>query len=291
MDNIVQHDQDRAAQLQPWGEVGFDFPREQADADRDSPSSRRQILFLSRLTNINTVVVRKISPSFSDICVRTLDKIFNEIEAGKLGELKFVVFDFAHAPGLAEPYGKGVERLMDRLIDLVVASPVITVAWARGPMQGADLEFALRCSTLLADPAAQFSFDCEPERIGSLYAVLTRRLGLVRAERLLEAGETLDAPTMRDLCLVKELVDTHDGVAAIETYLLCYARRYNGNLAILRAQRMAERGLAESSASLRSGRASGGGATRSLQRAAKGSGGAKRSLGSNAAVGDARGLR
>ncbi|MGA9601711.1 MAG: enoyl-CoA hydratase, partial [Methylocystis sp.] len=174
--------------------------------------------------------------------MQTLDKILGEIEAGRLGELKFVVFDFAHAAGLADPYGKGVEKLMDRLVDLVVASPVITVAWARGPMQGADLEFALRCSALIADPAAQFSFDCEPERIAGLYAALTRRLGLVRAERLLEAGERLDATTMRELCLVKELVDTHDGLAAIETYLLCYARRYNGNLAILRAQRMAERG-------------------------------------------------
>jgi hypothetical protein len=272
MDNIVQHGQDQAAQLGPASQIGFDYRGEQAENDRTIPLLRRQILFLSRLTNINTVVLRKSSPGFPAICVRTLDKIFSEIEAGRLGELKFVVFDFAHATGLAEPCGKGVERLMDRLIDLVVASPVITVAWARGPMHGADLEFALRCSALLADPAAKFSFDCEPERIGGLYAVLTRRLGLVRAERLLEAGDTLDAPTMRDLCLVKDLVDTHDGLAAIETYLLCYARRYNGNLAILRAQRMAERGLAESSASLRSGPTSGGGAVRSPRRSAKGSG-------------------
>jgi enoyl-CoA hydratase/carnithine racemase len=282
MDSIVQHGQDRAGRLRPAGQIGFDFPGEQAGVDKLFPTPRRQILFLSRLTNINTVVIRKISPGFSDLCVRTLDKIFNEIEAGRLGELKFVVFDFAHAPGSAELYGKGVERLMDRLIDLVVASPVITVAWARGPMHGADLEFALRCSALLADSAAQFSFDCEPERIGRLYGVLTRRLGLVRTERLLEAGETLDAPTMHELCLVKELVDTHDGLAAIETYLLCYARRYNGNLAILRAQRLAEKALAESSASLRSRRA-GGGATRPPQRAAKSAGGAERSRESNAA--------
>jgi enoyl-CoA hydratase/carnithine racemase len=276
MNNIAQHGQDRAAQLRPAAQSGFDLPPEQAEADRKVPAPKRQILFLSRLTNINTVVIRKLSPGFSDVYVQTLDKILGEIEAGRLGELKFVVFDFAHAAGLADPYGKGVERLMDRLIDLVVASPVITVAWARGPMQGADLEFALRCSALIADPAAQFSFDCEPERIAGLYAALTRRLGLVRAERLLEAGERLDATTMRELCLVKELVDTHDGLAAIETYLLCYARRYNGNLAILRAQRMAERGLAESSVSLRGGRAGGGGATRSPQRAAKGSGGGER---------------
>ena len=284
MDNIVQLGQDRAAQLRPEGQTGFSFPREQAKVDRILPAPRKQILFLSRLTNINTVVVRKLSPGFSDDCVRTLNKIFSEIEAGRLGELKFVVFDLAHAFGPAESCGKGVERLMDRLIDLVVASPVITVAWARGPMRGADLEFALRCSALVADPAAQFSFDCEPERIANLYAALTRRLGLVRAERLLEAGETLDATTMRELCLVKELVDTHDGLSAIETYLLCYARRYNGNLAILRAQRIAERGLAQSSASLRSGPASSGGATRSPQRVAKGAGGAKRSRESKAAV-------
>ena len=272
MDNTVQHRQDREPQRLPAGEIGFECREERLETDRTVPRLRRQTLFLSRLTNINTVVLRKISPGFPDICVRSLDKLFSEIEAGRLGELKFVVFDFAHASSLAEAYGKGVERLMARLRDLVVASPVITVTWARGPMHGADLEFALRCSALLADPAAKFSFDCEPERIGSLYAVLTRRLGLVRAERLLEAGDTLDAPTMRELCLVKDVVDAHDGLAAIETYLLCYARRYNGNLAILRAQRMAERGLAESSASLRSGLTGGGGAIRSLRRGGKGSG-------------------
>jgi len=275
MDNIVQHGQDLVTQLRPAGQIGFEYLEEQAETDRTVSPLRRQILFLSRLTNINTVVIRKLSPGFPDICVRTLDKLFGKIEAGRLGELKFVVFDFAHASGSAEPYGKGVERLMDRLIDLVVASPVITVAWVRGPMGGADLEFALRCSALLADPAAIFSFDCEPERIGSLYAVLSRRLGLVRTERLLEAGDTLDAPTMRELCLVKDLVDTHDGLAAIETYLMCYARRYNGNLAILRAQRMTERGLADSSNALRSGPASGAATTRSPRRAAKTSGAAK----------------
>ena len=141
-------------------------------------------------------------------------------------------------------------------------------------MRGADLEFALRCSALLADPAAKFSFDCPPERIGNLYAVLIRRLGLVRAERLLESGETLDAAAMRELCLVKDLVDTHDGLTAIETYLMCYARRYNGNLAILRAHRMAERGLAGSPDALRDGRTSGPTATRQPQRAAKTAGGA-----------------
>ena len=290
MDNIVQHGQEWATQLRPSGQIGFDFPRRQDGAVEIPTGPRRQILFLSRLTNINTVVIRKLSPDFSDVCVKTLDKIFSETEAGRLGELKFVVFDSAHASGPAEPNSKSVERLMDRLIDLVVASPVITVAWARGPMHGADLEFALRCSALLADSAAQFSFDCEPERIGRLYGVLTRRLGLVRTERLLEAGETLDAPTMHELCLVKELVDTHDGLAAIETYLLCYARRYNGNLAILRAQRLAEKALAESSASLRGDRP-GGSATRPPQRAAKGAGGAKRSRESNAATVERPGLR
>jgi enoyl-CoA hydratase/carnithine racemase len=156
-------------------------------------------------------------------------------------------------------------------------------------MRGADLEFALRCSAMLADPAAQFSFDCDPERIGSLYGVLTRRLGLVRAERLLEAGETLDAPAMRELCLVKELVDTRDGLAAIETYLLCYARRYNGNLAILRAQRMAERGVAETSASF--GGRPAGGATKPSPRATKGGGGGRRKRAPNAAIDEAKGLR
>lgn len=273
MRNVQQHGQAPAAQPRSFGKIG-----QKAKAD-ELASPDKQIIFLSRLTNINTVVIRKISPGFPDNSVRTLEKICSKIEAGRLNELKFVVFDFAHACDREEPSGRGFERLVDRLIDLVVASPVITLAWSRGKMQGSDSEFALRCSALLADPAAKFSFDCAPERIGNLYPVLTRRLGLVPTERLLESGGTLDAAAMRDLCLVKDLVDTHDGLAAIETYLMCYARRYNGNLAILRAQHMAERGLARSSDALRNGRENGAAATQSPRRAAKTSraGGSRRS--------------
>ncbi len=183
MDTILQHGRERATRLRPSKEVGFDLLQPPARVHEDANVSKRQVLFLSRLLNIDTIVLRKTSQGFSEGCIRALDKTLSEIEAGALGELKFVVFDFAHASGPRQPYGKSVERLMERLVDLVVASPVITVAWARGSMQGADLEFALRCSALLADPAAQFSFDFEPERIGSLYGVLSRRLGLVRAER------------------------------------------------------------------------------------------------------------
>ncbi len=268
MRNILQDGHNLANRLRSFGKLKPEYQNRPANPNALAPQ-HRQILFLSRLTNINTVVIRKISAGFPESCVRTLQQTFGDIEAGRLGELKFVVFDFAHADDRAEPKGSGFERLMERLIDLVVASPVITIAWARGKMRGADLEFALRCSALLADPAATFSFDCAPERIGSLYAVLTRRLGQVRTERLLESGDTLDAAAMRDLCLVKDLVDTHDGLAAIEPYLLCYARRYNGNLAILRAQRMAERGFDSSSKAGRDGLADGPAATRSPRRAAK----------------------
>jgi enoyl-CoA hydratase/carnithine racemase len=268
MRNIPQDEQHLAARSRSFDQLEPDCLNRRAKSSALAPQ-HRQILFLSRLTNINTVVIRKIAAGFPESCVRILEHTLGDIEAGGLGELKFVVFDFAHARDRAEPPGSGFERLLDRLIDLVVASPVITLAWTRGTMRGADLEFALRCSALLADPAAKFSFDCPPERIGNLYAVLTRRLGLVRAERLLESGETLEAAAMRDLCLVKDLVDTHDGLAAIETYLMCYARRYNGNLAILRAQRMAERGLAGSSNDPRDGRTKGAVATRSPPRAAK----------------------
>jgi enoyl-CoA hydratase/carnithine racemase len=270
MRNKPQDSQHLTARLRSFDNPELDFQDRRAESN-ELASQHRQILFLSRLININTVFIRKTTSGFPKSCVRTLEQTFGEIEAGRLGELKFVVFDFAHARDHAESSGSGLEKLMDRLIDLVVASPVITVAWTRGKMRGADLEFALRCSAPLSDPAAKFCFDCAPERIGSLYAVLTRRLGLVRAERLLESGETLDAAAMRDLCLVKDLVDTHDGLAAIETYLMCYARRYNGNLAILRAQRMAERGLASSSNPGRDGRADGAATTRTPRRAAKAS--------------------
>ena len=214
MRNILQDRQDLAERPRSFDKLEPDNQNTRAELVDLAPENR-QVLFLSRLTNINTVVIRKISPGFAESCVWTLAQIFGEIETGRLGELKFVVFDFAHAGDPADPSGSGFERLMDRLIDLVVSSPVITLAWTRGKMRGADLEFALRCSALLADPAAKFSFDCAPERIGNLYAVLTRRLGLVRAERLLESGETLDAAAMRDLCLVKAKIGLWPQLARI----------------------------------------------------------------------------
>jgi len=242
MENTSLDGVDRALSRSVPSAVDVDLKNE----GEESLADKKQLLFLSRLTNINAVVIRKIMPGFPRACVQNLDKVFRQIETGALGAVKFVVIDFAHASEAAGSYGDGFEKLMGRVIDLVVASPVITIAWARGAIRGADLEFALRCSGLIADPAARFSFDCDAERIGGIYATLTRRLGFVQAERLLENGESLGAEAMRELCLVKDLVDTREGLAAIEAYLLHYARRYNGNLAILRAQRMTERGVAES---------------------------------------------
>ncbi len=191
------------------------------------------------LESLDTLIVTKSCPGFDRPTVEDLRRLFSAVAQGSFAGLKYLVFDFAHPePGAAEA-SEGFEELIAANSELILEAPVISVAWARATMAGADLDFALYCSMIVAEQNARFSFEGAPEALSGLYSALSRKIGFVRAERLIDEGRILSAEDMRDLCLVKEVVEPERGFSAFERYIRRSARRYNASCAVFRAQRIA----------------------------------------------------
>ncbi len=196
---------------------------------------------LHRLENLDTLVVRKPCRGFDRDCVDKLSELLRRIGRGEgdLSRLKYLVFDFAHqGEGEAEA-ADGFEELASANAELILEAPVISIAWARGFMIGADLDFALSCSMIVAERGARFSFEVDPIASIGVYGSLAQKIGFVRAERLMEHGVVLGAEEMRDLLLAKQVADREAGLEGIELYVGKSSRRYNASYSLFRAQRIA----------------------------------------------------
>lgn len=197
-----------------------------------------EALFVRRLEPSAALVVTKIRAGFDAASVEELIRLNRSIAAGREAP-KYLVIDFAHERGEAQAAPGRFEEFVATTAELILDAPVITLAWARGPMAGADLDLALHCSMLVAQQGARFSFDGDPLAMLGVYSALARKIGFVRTERLIENGETLDAQDMRQMCLAREVVPTEAGNAPIEAFLRRCERRYNASRAIFRAERLA----------------------------------------------------
>ena len=71
------------------------------------------------------------------------------------------------------------------------------------------------------------------------YGFLSQKIGFVRAERLMETGDSVNAEQMRDLLLVKAMLEEGAGFGEVEQFLARSLRRHNSAYAIYRAQRIA----------------------------------------------------
>jgi enoyl-CoA hydratase/carnithine racemase len=132
----------------------------------------------------------------------------------------------------------GFVDLLVELESLILARPTVSVAFARADLAGADLEFALGCSMMVAASQRRFSFAADPLISVGAYALLAQKIGFVLAERLMERGEIMDAQALYDLCLIKELA-ADDGEEAIDAFLAGAQRKHNACYGIYRAQRIA----------------------------------------------------
>ncbi|MGA8170231.1 MAG: enoyl-CoA hydratase [Methylocystis sp.] len=197
----------------------------------------RNLLEVSRLEGDEVLVVAKSRPGFDDGCVEELTRLLNAISRGRITCPKYVVFDFAHRRQGDANGAIGFQQLVAANSELILDVPVITVAWARSFMAGADFEFASSCAMLVAERDALFSFDGDPARLFGLYASLARKIGLVKTQRLMETGAVLGAEDMRNLNLVKDVVEPRQGLPPIDDYMRRCGRHYNAAYSIFRAQR------------------------------------------------------
>lgn len=188
----------------------------------------------------DALVVSKAHAGFDRASVEMIAGLLREIESGAHVSLKFLVFDFGQGGVAATDAPDGFSEMVAANAELIVDTPVITVAWARGMMNGLDFDFAMNCAALVAESGARFSFAGEPFDLFGLYAALGRRIGFVKAERLIESERILSAAEAKDFMIVKDVTPPRPGFEGIQEYLTQFERRYNSSHAILRAQRLAE---------------------------------------------------
>jgi enoyl-CoA hydratase/carnithine racemase len=195
------------------------------------------------LKDRQALVLRKTRPGFDAQTIRTITDLLAAIDRGELSEIRYLVYDFAHGVREATRPAEGFGEIAAQNSELIVGTPVITLAWARGLMSGSDFDFAMHCSAIVAERDAQFSFSGDPSDLLGLYAAVGRTLGFVKAERLMESNTALTAEDAHELLIVRDVVEPQPGAAAIERYLAQFGRRYNASHAIFRAQRMVQPGV------------------------------------------------
>jgi hypothetical protein len=220
-----------------------------SDPDRERQAEERSIpgdadfkcksgsLELNRLEGGDVLVVSKLHPGFDDECIDDLTRLLSAISSGRIARPKYLLFDFAHRRGSDASGSAGFQNLVAANSELILGAPVITVAWVRSYMAGADFEFACHCAMLVAEKDALFSFDGDPDRLFGLYASLARKIGLVKTQGLMETGAVLGAEDMHNLMLAKDVVEARRGLAAMADYMRQCGRRYNATCSIFRAQR------------------------------------------------------
>lgn len=188
----------------------------------------------------DALVVSKRAAGFDEASVSRYAALLRNVACGGFGRLKFLIFDFCHAePEPCALAATGFETLAATNASLIVNVPVISVAWARTQLAGADLEFALSCSMIVGERGARFSFDADPANSVGMYGLLAQKIGFVKAERLMEGGEPITAEQMSDLFLVRHLAEQEEGFDEIERFVEKSTRRYNSSCNIYRAQRIA----------------------------------------------------
>ena len=192
------------------------------------------------LKDHQALVLSKTRPGFDAETVKTITDVLSTIDRGELKGLRYLVYDFAHGGREAPPPAEGFGEIAAENSELIVDTPVITIAWARGLMSGSDFDFAMHCSAIVAEKDSHFSFSGDPADLLGLYAAVGRTLGFVKAERLMESNTTLAAEEAHELLIVRDVVEPQPGIAPIEKYLAQFGRRYNASHAIFRAQRMVQ---------------------------------------------------
>jgi hypothetical protein len=226
-----------ASRVSNGADCDDESPREADATGLESFTWTSKALVANWIEPLETLIVTKLSQGFDRDCVNDLARLLAAISCGEISRLKYLVFDFAHPRDGASAGSEGFEDLVVANAELILRAPVITVAWARSLLAGADFEFAIHCSMLVAEKDALFSFDGEPATLFGLYSSLARKIGFVKTQRLIEEGAILGAQEMQNLLLAKDVVEPQNGLAAIRGFVRQCGRRYNATYSIFRAQR------------------------------------------------------
>jgi DSF synthase len=119
--------------------------------------------------------------------------------------------------------------------------PVHTISLVQGDTLGGGFEAALATDAIIAERSAKFGL---PEVLFNLfpgmgaYALLSRKLDMVRAERIIMSGKLYTAEEMYEMGLVHQVVEDGQGEAALYEYIEQYERQYTSRHSITRARQL-----------------------------------------------------
>jgi len=113
--------------------------------------------------------------------------------------------------------------------------PITTIALVQGSALGGGFEAALSCSVLIAERGSELGL---PEILFNLfpgmgaYSLLSRRIGMSMAERIITSGRLYKAEELADLGVVDILAEKGKGETAVRDYIRRRQRASNGYAAI-----------------------------------------------------------
>jgi DSF synthase len=120
--------------------------------------------------------------------------------------------------------------------------PIITVALVQGEAFGGGFESALSCDLIVAEKSVKFGL---PEILINLlpgmgaYSFLSRRLDMVRAEKMIMSGRIYSAGELHEMGLVDVLADDGHGEDAVRDMIARHGRRYNAYRTLYQMRRRA----------------------------------------------------
>ena len=138
-------------------------------------------------------------------------------------------------------YGHRCCAILDRNIR-TLDIPMLTVGLVQGAALGGGFEALLSFDYVVAERQATFGL---PEIMFGLFpgmgahALLSRKLGSARADRIIVSNETFTAEQMYEMGLVHVLAEPGDGVNAVRDFIKRSDRRHAGLIGSRKAMKMA----------------------------------------------------
>lgn len=117
--------------------------------------------------------------------------------------------------------------------------PVTTISLVQGDAMGGGFEAALCNNVLVAERGARFGL---PEVMFNLfpgmgaYSLLARRVGMVRAEKMILGGRLFDAAELHEMGVVDVLAEDGEGEKAVYEYMTQNLRRRNAYQSVLKVR-------------------------------------------------------
>ena len=119
-------------------------------------------------------------------------------------------------------------------------SPMITISLVQGEALGGGFETALASNVIIAERRSRMGL---PEILFNLfpgmgaYSLLSRRVGIKRAEEMIFSGHIYTAAELHEMGVVDVLVEDGTGEAAVHDYVSRNERRRNGMQAMFNCRR------------------------------------------------------